>query len=100
MQLVLLIRDNESARAYKQIATGFSRSPRSVSTSSKRGAQMPHKKVVRSLSTVFFLGVCTFGSWAQSPPPGMSYEETVVRTTYAKLAYAAKIGAIHNALAD
>jgi hypothetical protein len=62
---------------------------------------MPHcSTMVRSLLLALSLGVCTLVSWAQSPPTGMSYEETVVRTTYAKLSYATKIGTIHRALTD
>src|SRR6266851_2636142 len=42
-------------------------------------------------------------TWGHGQAPGagpMSHEETVVRTTYARLAYAAQVKEVHNAISD
>jgi hypothetical protein len=51
--------------------------------------------MVRSCSLVLIFAVASV-AWAQSP----THAETVVRQTYAKLAYAVNLGSIHSALQD
>lgn len=58
--------------------------------------------IIRSMAAVFLslAAICASGQTVLTSTPQMSHEEQVVRTTYARLAYAVQVTEVHEAIYD